>query len=482
MNYDHLTPAENSLIDFSNDNIKQLFGYEDAESEPLERLQRYFFKNETYHKVSSDHPIIILVGNKGVGKSAMFKVSISEEKAKGNLPILIKPDDIAELGEGDENFLLKIRQWKYGLVKIIGSKVFREFGINEDKPGILSSSVNSLKEKQNLLPSQQLLIDNFLKNKKIVVYIDDLDRGWEGKRTDINRLSALLNSVRDLSNENPGLCFKISLRTDVYFSIRNTDESSDKIEGSVIWYSWKEHEILSMLTKRILTFLNIPVSEEALAKMESEDLACYLDYIFDKEFLGYGKWENQPMYKVLLALIRKRPRDIVKLCSLAAKEAHRNGSSKITTSHFINIFEEYSYGRMQDTVNEFRTELPEIERLITSMRPTRREQTHSDPFVFSTGELNIKMSEVMKYGGFEYSCGRKATPLDLAHFLFKISFLTATKVLENGDVERKYFEDNRYFLHSAIHAGYEWEIHPVYRWSLQPDNIDEIYNRIKVTL
>lgn len=188
------------------------------------------------------------------------------------------------------------------------------------------------------------------------------------------------------------------------------------------------------------------------------------------------------MYKVLLALIRKRPRDIVKLCTLAAKEAHRNGSSKITTSHFINIFEEYSYGRMQDTVNEFRTELPEIERLITSMRPTRREQTHSDPFVFSTGELNIKMSEVMKYGGFEYSCGRKATPLDLAHFLFKISFLTATKVLENGDVERKYFEDNRYFLHSAIHAGYEWEIHPVYRWSLQPDNIDEIYNRIKVTL
>lgn len=481
MKFEHLTPPS-AIIEFDNDNIKQLFGYEDAESEPLDRLKRYFYRNDTYKKVVSDHPIIILVGNKGVGKSAMFKISISEEKSKGNLPILIKPDDIAELGEGDENFLLKIRQWKYGLIKIIGSKVFREFGINEDKPGALSSSVNSLKENQNLLPSQQLLIDNFLKNKKIVVYIDDLDRGWEGKRSDINRLSALLNSVRDLSNENPGLCFKISLRTDVYFSIRNTDESSDKIEGSVIWYSWTEHEILSMLSKRILTFMGIPVAEDDLKNMPLEDLARYLDHIFEATFLGYGKWENQPMYKVLLSLIRKRPRDIVKLCTLAAREAQRTGSGQICTSHFINIFEEYSHGRMQDTVNEFRTELPEIERLIYSLRPNKKDASQCDPFVFHTGELTVKIGEIMKYGGFEYACGRKATPIDLAHFLFKISFVTATKIMENGDVERKYFEDNRYFLHSAINAGYDWEVHPVYRWSLQPDNADDIYNRIKVTI
>ena len=120
-------------IEFTDENIQKLFGYEDAESEPIERLKEYYFKNETYNRVASDLPIRILVGHKGIGKSALFRISISEDKEKGYLPILIKPDDIADLGKDDENFLLKIRQWKYGLNKIIGAKVFNELGINDEK-------------------------------------------------------------------------------------------------------------------------------------------------------------------------------------------------------------------------------------------------------------------------------------------------------------------------------------------------------------
>ena len=110
-------------FEFSDKTIQTLFGFEDAESEPIERLKEYYFKKDTYNRVVSDLPIRILVGHKGTGKSALFKVAIDEEKERGNLPILIKPDDIAELGKSDENFLLKIRQWKFGLTKIIGAKV-----------------------------------------------------------------------------------------------------------------------------------------------------------------------------------------------------------------------------------------------------------------------------------------------------------------------------------------------------------------------
>lgn len=204
-------------IEFTDENIQRLFGYEDAESEPIDRLKEYYLKNETFERMTSDLPIRILVGHKGIGKSALFKVSISEDKEKNNLPILIKPDDIAELGKSDENFLLKVRQWKLGLIKIIGNKVFQEFGIQDEKTtsklshfGIklisyLTESVSLLKDNIQLLPSQLRLIDSFLKNNKVIVYIDDLDRGWEGKKDDVIRISALLNSIRDLSNENPGL-------------------------------------------------------------------------------------------------------------------------------------------------------------------------------------------------------------------------------------------------------------------------------------
>ena len=228
----------------------------------------------------------------------------------------------------------------------------------------MTESVNLLKDNIDLLPSQKKLILSFLASKKIIVYIDDLDRGWEGKKDDILRLSALLNSIRDLANESPGLCFKISLRSDVYFLVRTSDESTDKIEGSVVWYSWSNHEILVMLIKRILTYFKEPFNATNLLNTDQHHLAYNLEKIMEPRFQGTGKWDNIAMYKILMSLIRKRPRDLVKLCGLAAREAHKSKSDKILTQHFKNIFEEYSQGRIQDTINEYRTELPQIEKLI----------------------------------------------------------------------------------------------------------------------
>ena len=67
--------------------------------------------------------------------SALFKISISEEMAKGNLTILIRPDDVAEIVEKYENFLLTIRKWKFGLIKIIGKKVLNGLGLNDESLG-----------------------------------------------------------------------------------------------------------------------------------------------------------------------------------------------------------------------------------------------------------------------------------------------------------------------------------------------------------
>ena len=202
----------NRAMVFDDETIQKLFGFEDAESESIERLKEYYFKKDTFDRVTAELPLRILVGHKGTGKSALFKVAISEEKEAGNLPILIKPDDIAELGKNNENFLLRIRQWKYGLIKIIGEKVFSEFGLYDEKAtskltqfglkliSFISETINVAKDNISLTEGQKILTDNFLKKKRIIVYIDDLDRGWEGKKEDIIRISALLNAIRDLSN------------------------------------------------------------------------------------------------------------------------------------------------------------------------------------------------------------------------------------------------------------------------------------------
>ena len=71
----------NKNLVFNDETIQRLFGFEDAESESIERLKEYYLKKDTFERVTSELPLRILVGHKGTGKSALFKVAISEEKS-----------------------------------------------------------------------------------------------------------------------------------------------------------------------------------------------------------------------------------------------------------------------------------------------------------------------------------------------------------------------------------------------------------------
>lgn len=187
------------------------------------------------------------------------------------------------------------------------------------------------------------------------------------------------------------------------------------------------------------------------------------------------------MYKILMSLIRKRPRDLVKLCSLAAQQAQQTNSPLIKTEHFQAIFEEYSQGRIQDTINEYKSELPNIENLLFGMRPTKKQRNASDGYIYTTAELIQKLNNIRQHTNFIFKNGRKASANELAQFLYKINFLTARKIVESGEIQRKYFEENRYISSSFVDFGYDWEVHPAFRWVLQPENINEIFNKLALS-
>lgn len=478
-------------IQFTEENIRRLFGFEDAEGESVERLKEYYFKNDTYEQVLADLPIRVLVGHKGVGKSALFRVAMSDQQEKGDLTILIKPDDVAEIGEKHESLVLSIPKWKFGLTAIIAEKVLAQFGINDESVkgkiiqyGMKVASLVTdtltplLKDKLKFSPSQKKLIEHFLTTQKIIVYIDDLDRGWQNRKEGVIMISSLLNAARDLSYQNKGLSFKISLRSDVYAALRFEDESSDKISGSVIWHSYELHEIFVMLIIRVLTFFNESVNEENLRKTAQKHLSYNLESIIALKFEGHGNWERAPIHQVILSLIRKRPRDIVKLCSLAARKAYSDRSPTILTKHWESIFEQYSQGVIHDTIVEFKSELLEIERLIFGMKPDKKITKASDAFIFTSPGLRLKLNKIIERGSFKFANGKIATAADLAQFLYKINFLTARKVLEDGTIQRKYFDENNYLSSTFVDFGYDWEVHLAYRWALQPDTLENILAKI----
>lgn len=483
------------INELDDETIQELFGAEAAEDEDPARLKEYYFKSDIYRRMTADLPLKIIVGHKGIGKSALVTIAIQEDIEQGKLPILIQPNDISALALNSADFLKLINEWTAGLNEIIARKALQSLGLADDdnwasllkKYGgkivsfVIDTARPLIDKTVNLTEAQRALARNLFSSQAINVYLDDLDRGWQGRKEDITRISALLNAVRDITNDNRNIHFKIALRSDVYFLVRTSDESTDKTEGAVVWYSWTNHEILALLAKRIETFLGRAASEAALIAKRQVQLARYLDPVMEARFKGRGKWSDVPIHQVLMSLIRKRPRDLVKLCTLAAKHAQKRKAVNIKSEDFQAIFEEYSQGRVQDTINEYRSELPALERLIVGMKPARRERQASAGYVYTTDGLIKKLSDICEQGRFTSQDGAVRNERELAQFLYKINFLTARKDLPNGEIVRKYFEENRYLSGKFADFGFMWEVHPAYRWALQPDDLASIFEELQLS-
>jgi len=483
-------------INFSEEQIHGLFGDLAAEDENPIRLKRYFFKNDTYSKVHNMMPLRILVAHKGIGKSAIFRISYLENCDKNILSLWVRPDDISELGKVEESddFFGLIRKWKSGLEKLIVELVMKNFNLDVQSDflrlgikksiGIIdtiTSIVKKVGETIDIDKSREAIVKRYLQDNKVIIYIDDLDRGWNGAKASVTRISALLNAVRDMSNDSPELCFRISLRSDVYFLVRTSDESTDKIDGNVIWLNWTEHQLLVLLAKRVQSYLGTSLSEIQISKMPQFEIVKYLYPIMESNFMGDGKWNNRPIHYILLSLIRRRPRDLVNLCTLAARSANESKRNKISTEDWEYVFGKYSQDRLQDTINEHRYELPDIERLLLGMKPSHQTKKTLDSFVYNEQRLVSKVKGIAQSGEFYFANGKVATINELIAFMYKINFLAGRKTDRDGYIDRKYFEDHRYISTSYVDFGYEWEVHPAFRWALYPESRD-IFSRMDLPI
>ena len=101
-------------------------------------------------------------------------------------------------------------------------------------------------------------------------------------------------------------------------------------------------------------------------------------------------------------------------------------------------------------------------------------------YTYTTDALLKKIQQMMEMASFRTPTGSTPTARELAAFMYKINFLTARK--EDGDkITRKYFEESRYLSSTLADFGFAWEIHPAYRWALQPSDIRTIYNSVQLT-
>jgi hypothetical protein len=135
-------------LSFSETEIQSLFGHEAAEDEDPVRLREYYFKSSIYEQVVTDLPLRILVGHKGVGKSALFQIAVGEDSAANRLNLTIKPDDVLDLGDDTGDFLQTIRNWKRGLLELLASRAVSTLGgrVGDSSGGLLAQYGGQLLE------------------------------------------------------------------------------------------------------------------------------------------------------------------------------------------------------------------------------------------------------------------------------------------------------------------------------------------------
>lgn len=481
-----------NALKFDDYTVRRIFGSEDAESEQPERLKEYFLVNGAYQDLLSPLPLRIIVGHKGVGKSALLKRAHLNDIESKILSVEIKPNDISELmvAPSGESFIQKIERWKTGISRIVAEKAvenlleasYDQVAKGRVKTAAISATTLVRQTIEYLRPNingalNQAIADSFLKDGLIRVYIDDVDRGWSASKSDISNISALLNAVRDLCNSDKNFQCRIALRTDVYFLVRTSDESTDKIEQDLIRLTWTNDEILRMISLRIITYFQIPLfndlRELSQARISKEILSKVMDPIYN----GRGLWAQVPVSVPLMSLCRKRPRDLVKLLHGAARTAGHDGRNVITTKDLEASFEIYSDERLQDLVNEFKSEMPEIKSLLLKFKPSKKQKQTAINYRYSTAQLLDKISNIRQQVRVSFTSGGIVTDNSILSFLYKIDFIIA-RIEKNGKPQWAYFDQKRFLANEAIDFGYQWEVHPAYRWAIQPNDIQSIIDSL----
>lgn len=314
------------------------------------------------------------------------------------------------------------------------------------------------------------ILEGLLKGQEVRLYMDDLDRGWGATEDDRIRMVALINALGDLTSDIPALRARVSIRTDVYLLTRRTDQSMDKFEGNVVWCKWENHDILIALIKRMYTFFNEPLDEDELRLRKQSEIAQLLSPVFEQKFHNTRSWSGKPTYRVIMSLIRRRPRDLVKLCTAAAKRAYKGKSTIISDHNLESVLEDYPAGRMDDIVIEFKGDMSNIEDFLYSMGPTTEElkKKQQERYVFTTEELYQKITNAANSVPVISLPGTSKPDIhDIAQFLYRIGFITARKDLDDQTIERYFYEQKKQLLRPMIgDLGFSWEIHPAFRGAL----------------
>ncbi|MEO1396170.1 MAG: hypothetical protein AAFV90_25000 [Cyanobacteria bacterium J06634_5] len=463
--------------------IKSLnLGSDSAERDIDVGLAEYFYQNATYNRFLNGRKTI-LVGNRGAGKSAIFKYIATTERRKGNLVLELSPEEYSyELlseylrsekeGSWGKQSAYSIA-WQYLLYNLIFKRIaenkrglllgaqkniynyVRSSGmisenssigilVNylkriervklESHEGTLRSrelqALYDLEEIKVLLPS----LKNVLANTRITVLIDELDKGWDNSEDAKYFIAGLFQATQKINLLNPNLRIYVSIRQELFDNIPQIYEDAQKIREDVEVIRWGANELLELIARRIGH--SFPETQKLTAlkrwkavfvsKLPSSELDS-LEYIIDRTQL--------------------RPRELLQFCKLCVECIDYSLASKRIDECAIAAAEEsYSEQKTRDLASEYRFQYPHLLDVFEVFRGKR-------PY-FSKEDLDyLLLSVVCGEIDAERAAGwiLDMDYLELKQILWKIGFLKVLNPREAEGVSRRSSSHSRSSHNSSSH-------------------------------
>lgn len=348
------------------------------------------------------HSTVILLGNKGVGKSIFVNVLHEAFLENDELSLLLTPDDLECDPILAKKTLADKKSAAYGQISksvagIIGKhSAANEIGISADvtalqqlavkegysKPDLMSRLAKILaqvtpqggKLATALLAEQgrelgknnmKNVIDAYLtsRNKSLWLFIDDIDAAVaqnDKGAFDYAACWAIVSAAIELSEDIEALQCVVSIRSDIWHLMtkvhRHGTERRDKL-GNIQELKFSEDEIKDIFLKRISLAAGHAQSASGLTTFFQATDVTLPGTSGAKR--GWAQWVAKTS--------RNKPRDMVKMVQSLIAAAKRDKAPRIGDSQVHSILTQYGEERVSNIVDEYGGICPQIKDVIDDL-------------------------------------------------------------------------------------------------------------------
>ncbi|MCY4390213.1 MAG: hypothetical protein OXC18_24195 [Desulfurellaceae bacterium] len=482
------------------------FGNEAGDDVSPQEILNFFVEQQHFSDyLDPDQKILLATAKKGIGKSALMRwIEARKSAEEQNTPLVISVTG-SDLVRSNFNLPSEpklpneyIRDWMQRICAIINRRIGAQLSvaITDDQITLVESAEIDGFKSRNLLSAltERLakLVPQVEKSKKLApndiellkrysgrsvwVCVDDLDATYQRTDKENLELSTFFSACRYLASQTDGIVVRATMRTDVWTMIRRFDESLDKFDQYVTDITWSQADFRRLLARRV----GFEMSRLGTADSPPPDHATKVDideHLIESVFEKRMEWgrSQKRTYRVVYTLSYHRPRWAIQLCKLAQKEALDSADSKISKSHIDSVWGPYGTKRIADLVAEHKHQCSSIEEIVVGFRGAERRLTKDQLLEWIKNKVTLHMTPVIEGTA-------RNSPLEIAHFLFRLGFIVARiESPEEDGYEHYYFSDMPDFLSTRTNADFNaiWEIHPCYREALDIKKLNRNQRRLR---